>query len=194
MASDHTLKFRNKNLRNWQPAFLAALARTGLVSQSARQVGVNPKTAYHARDLRNRSGQDLARAQRFAQAWDLALQEAAEAVEMEVRKRALEGTQRSRSIYHKGRLVGTETVNLYSDQLLIFLLKSLIPEKYGAHPRQSPKPVSAPPRDLVAEVDEITRIRWAESLPLIEELLAKQAASTASADSATGPNPANSHE
>jgi len=188
MASDHTLKFRNKKLRDWQPVFLVALARTGLVGQAAREAGVNPKTAYHARDLRNRSGKDFLRAQRFAQAWDDARQEALENIEVEVRRRALQGSQRTRHIYYKGKHVGTETVHLYSDQLLIFLLKTILPEKYGDHSRRkavAQQPDQSPPRDLIAELDELTRRRWAESLPLINDFLAKQASAAASAESAS---------
>lgn len=82
----------------WRAAFLAALAVQGNVSAAAQAAKVGRRTVY---DLR---AADPA----FAAAWDKALEEGADALEAEARRRAFAG----------------------SDTLLIFLLKGARPERY----------------------------------------------------------------
>jgi hypothetical protein len=62
----------------------------------------------------------------FAAGWDEALDEAADRMEREAFRRAVEGT--NEPVYHQGQEVGA--VRKYSDTLLIFLLKAARPEKY----------------------------------------------------------------
>ena len=84
--------------RRWADAFLDVLGRTGNVTAASKAVSLYPSTAYHYRN------QD----QKFADAWDEALEKSVDILEMEARKRAFEG----------------------SDVLLIFLLKGARPYKY----------------------------------------------------------------
>jgi hypothetical protein len=103
----------------WEDAFLVALAETGNATEAARCVGIDRRTAYYLRT--NPDAQD------FAQAWDEAIQEAADHLEREARRRAVEGT--AEPVYYKGEQVGA--IQRFSDTLLIFLLKGARPEKYA---------------------------------------------------------------
>jgi hypothetical protein len=60
----------------------------------------------------------------FAAAWDAALEEAVDALEAEVRRRAVEGVEEP--IYYQGQRVGM--VRRYSDILLMFYLKRYRPQ------------------------------------------------------------------
>jgi hypothetical protein len=100
----------------WPRAFLAALRRSGVVRSACRAARVGRSTAYRHRDT------DPA----FAAAWDRALETAVDALELEARRRAVEGVERS--VFHAGKQVGI--IHDYSDTLLIFLLKANRPEKY----------------------------------------------------------------
>lgn len=98
------------NLRHlWTDAFLAHLAETGILSDAAAAAGVDRSNVWRRR-------QDDAE---FAQAVEQALDMAADKLEAEARRRALEGVEES--VYQGGQLVGTRTV--YSDSLLALLLK-----------------------------------------------------------------------
>lgn len=97
-------------------AFLSNLAELGNVRDACRAAGIGRSTAYEWR-------QDIT----FAGAWDAALEEAADALEGEARRRAVEGVEEP--IYHRGEVVGH--VQRYSDTLLIFLLKGLRPERFN---------------------------------------------------------------
>ena len=57
---------------------------------------------------------------------DHAREEAADTLEAEARRRAIEGVEEP--VFHKGQRVGT--VRKYSDLLLIFLLKGVRPQKF----------------------------------------------------------------
>jgi hypothetical protein len=98
------------NLRHlWTDAFLAHLAETGILSDAAAAAGVDRSNVWRRR-------QDDAE---FAQAVEQALDMAADKLEAEARRRALEGVEEP--VYQGGQLVGTRTV--YSDSLLALLLK-----------------------------------------------------------------------
>ncbi len=62
----------------------------------------------------------------YADAFDEAKEEAVDVLEMEARRRAVEGIDRP--VFYQGKKVGS--VRSYSDTLLIFLLKGAMPEKY----------------------------------------------------------------
>lgn len=62
----------------------------------------------------------------FAAAWDDAIEAATDALELEARRRAVEGTDRP--VFYQGGEVGY--VREYSDTLLIFLLKAHRPKKF----------------------------------------------------------------
>lgn len=95
--------------RLWTDAFLAALAECGILSQAAEAAGVDRATVWRRRQ------DDEA----FAKACDEAIDMAADKLEGEARRRALEGVEEP--VYQGGQLIGTKTV--YSDSLLALLLK-----------------------------------------------------------------------
>lgn len=106
----------------WAPAFLTALAELGVVTTAAKAADVGRRTVYHLRES------DPS----FAAAWDAAMEEAADVLETEARRRALEGWDEP--VFGSGGTgVGTVqvgTIRRFSDTLLIFTLKGLRPEKY----------------------------------------------------------------
>jgi hypothetical protein len=97
--------------------FLKTLEQTFNVSAASRVIGKKAAAAYRLRDKDNA----------FAAAWKEASDSAINAMEEAVIKRAVKGVKRKK--YYGGKLIGTETH--YSDQLAIFLLKTLRPEIYG---------------------------------------------------------------
>lgn len=93
----------------WTDAFLAALAETGILSRASEIVGVDRILVWR----RRQSDPE------FAKAVDEALEMAADKLEAEARRRAIEGVEEP--VYQGGQLVGTRIV--YSDSLLALLLK-----------------------------------------------------------------------
>lgn len=123
----------------WAKPFLAALRETGNVRAACDAVGIERSTAYD----RKNSNPD------FEKAWGKALDDAADLLEQEARRRAHEGVRRLK--FDRGRLItipledaeGKPVLDKennpvmvpyveheYSDTLLIFLLKGAKPEKY----------------------------------------------------------------
>lgn len=98
-------------------AFLAAIAETGNITSAAKITGIARKTHY------NWMQEDSA----YAAAYKEAMEQAAENLEAEARRRAVEGTLKP--VFYKGKQCGT--VREYSDTLLIFLLKGAMPDKYS---------------------------------------------------------------
>jgi hypothetical protein len=117
-----------------QQQFLEYLAETGNVSRSTRLVGTSPARLYA---LRNN---DPA----FRQAWDEAEQVAADRLEEEAWRRAVEGFDEP--VVSGGKLVRDEDGNAvmvrrYSDVLLIRLLQAHRPQKFDRRlPAASPRP------------------------------------------------------
>lgn len=103
-------------------AFLEAFASIGTITYAAKAVGISRQTHHNWLATDPHYVTDFAEAQ----------EQAAEALEAEARRRAIEGV--SKGIYHLGKLVGTELQ--YSDTLLIFLLKGALPRKYRENIRQ----------------------------------------------------------
>lgn len=97
-------------------AFLAAFAETGNVSKAAEIAEIHRSMHYHW------LGHDANYVTAFAAAED----EAADRLETEARRRAVEGVEEP--VFYKGEECGT--VRKYSDTLLIFLLNGAKPEKY----------------------------------------------------------------
>lgn len=93
----------------WTDAFLAALAECGVLTQAAAVAGVDRVTVWRRR-------QDDAE---FNAACEQAIDMAADKLEAEARRRAIEGVEEP--VYQGGQLIGTKTV--YSDSLLALLLK-----------------------------------------------------------------------
>jgi hypothetical protein len=96
--------------------FIAELKKTGNVSKAAELAKVARKTVYRWKDDDTK----------FADAWKAAIDEAADSLEEEARRRAVEGVKKP--IYQGGKRIGY--VQEYSDTLLIFLLKGAKPDKY----------------------------------------------------------------
>lgn len=100
----------------WRPKFLDELRRTGNVSAAAEVAGIDRSTAYRSRE----------NSQRFTADWEEALEEACDALELEARRRAVDGVDHP--VIYEGEI--TDTYKRYSDTLLIFLLKAHRPEKF----------------------------------------------------------------
>jgi hypothetical protein len=119
-------------------AFLLALASTGNVTVAAQMAEV---TRTHVYEWRKTDGA-------FARAWDDAIDQAADLLEAEARRRAYEGVQRLK--FDRGNVITIPLIGAdgkpviqdgepvmvpyieheYSDTLLIFLLKGARPETY----------------------------------------------------------------
>lgn len=97
-----------------QRAFIAALARTGVVAAAARSVGRSRESAYR---LRGRAGEQSG----FASAWDQAVERGGE--------RALDGAlqagvePRRTEVWYRGRHVGWRTT--YDNRLACAALRAL---------------------------------------------------------------------
>ena len=104
----------------WPARFLAVLWETGNVSAAARRAGTSRSVCYRHR--RRHAG--------FAAAWEDALEEAADRLEMEAFRRAVDGVGEER--FFGGRVIGE--VTRYSDSLLMFLLRARRPAIYGLRP------------------------------------------------------------
>lgn len=102
--------------KRWQKAFLEELRLTGIVASACMLAGVGRSTVYERRES------DAA----FKQAWDDAIEESADWLEKEARRRAEEGTLKP--VYFKGELVGF--IREYSDSLMALLLQANRPEKF----------------------------------------------------------------
>ena len=99
----------------WRGVFIERLKATGNITLAARGAGVTRQNAYQTRS-RNKT---------FRRQWDEALDEAVDLLDGEARRRA---TGMKRDVWYAGRVVGTETV--YSDKLLMFLLRAHRPRVY----------------------------------------------------------------
>lgn len=97
-------------------AFLEALQKTGNVSEAARRVNLSRRHAYKLKQ----DDPD------FRQAWQDALDAAVDTLEMEARRRAIEGYEKP--IFYQGKKIGVE--RKYSDGLLTFLLRAHRPSVY----------------------------------------------------------------
>lgn len=147
----------------WERAFLSALARLGVVGHACEAAGVARSTAYA-----HRSADDS-----FAQAWREAQQLAADRLEAEAFRRAIEGDRQP--VLHNGRPVfvwhdpedeivpeGTPgatrrvlTKVVRSDLLLIFTLKALRPERF--RDRYDPRAKGPDDRDIDKEIENLAR-------------------------------------
>lgn len=116
--TQHNATHKKRRRARWERAFLASLALTGNVSRAARDAGIDRTQPYRLRE------DDAA----FAKAWDSALEEAADRMEEEALRRAVEGVEEP--VYQKGEQIGA--IRRYSDTLLIFLLNGARPHKYKA--------------------------------------------------------------
>lgn len=95
--------------------FLAHLAETGNVTESAAVAGAPERTGWY--DLKRKNPE-------FSAAWDEALVHATDALIEEGRRRALKGVEEP--VFYQGSVCGH--IQRYSDVLLMFLVKAHRPE------------------------------------------------------------------
>ncbi len=119
-------------------AFLEALAEQGTVTSAAAVVGLSRRAAYQHRR----------KDEVFAEAWTEARETFADNLEMEARRRAVEGIEQP--VFHGGVQVGTQRV--YSDKLLMMLLRANRPEKY-AERRKTHVIADSPAGSLVIQIE-----------------------------------------
>ena len=105
-----------------QAAFLDALAATGSVSAAAQAVGLSRTAIYNLRNREDEAGDT------FRAAWDARIRQAVAVLAETAFDRAINGVEEP--VFHKGEQVGTRI--RHNDRLLMFLLKALDPENYGA--------------------------------------------------------------
>lgn len=97
-------------------AFLAAYNECGNITRAAEIAGVARQTHYDW----------MSDDEHYAAAFASATEHAADRLEQEARRRAVEGVDEP--VFYKGEPCGT--IRKYSDTLLIFLLKGVRPEKF----------------------------------------------------------------
>ncbi len=102
--------------------FLSTLSRTGNTSQACQTSGLTRRQVMTLRE-RDRA---------FDRAYDDAMNDAADLLEAEAWRRALEGTEQP--VLKGGQAV---VVRRYSDPLLMMLLRGCRPEKFRMHGRMS---------------------------------------------------------
>jgi hypothetical protein len=107
---------RNKDTASRKASFLTALSTTGIVKSACEIAEVS-------RDTANAWRRDD---KEFTLAWNKALDIAADRVEAEVVRRAVDGVEKD--VYYQGKVVGQ--VREYSDRMLELLIKGLKPEKF----------------------------------------------------------------
>jgi len=105
----------SKSVQLKRDAFLAAYAEVGTVTHAADIVGVHRNAHYNWM-------QDPEYVEKFREAE----KQAADVLEKEVRRRAVEGVLEP--VFYQGQECGT--VRKYSDTLLIFATKGALPQKY----------------------------------------------------------------
>jgi hypothetical protein len=109
---------------DWRPAYIAALAETGMHTRAATAAGISHCQAYKHRQS------DI----EFAAKCEEAMKVASESLEAEARRRAQEGVRRLK-FYQGEAILDPETgrpyvEHEYSDALTMFLLKGERPDKY----------------------------------------------------------------
>ena len=118
----HTTLTKLTPKKRWQETFLTELAACGIITDACKAAGVSRQAAYKARE----------RSPTFVAAWDDAVDQAADVMEREAWRRAVEGVEKPVFGSLGGRSGSGEIgrVQEYSDTLLIFLLKGARPEKF----------------------------------------------------------------
>jgi hypothetical protein len=99
----------------WAQKFLDSFEEVGTVKAAAAQVGIQRTTPYK---LRKRDSS-------FAQAWEEAEEASTQTLEREALRRAVEGVDKPVTVAGE-----REVVKVYSDTLLIFMLKARRPDVY----------------------------------------------------------------
>ena len=108
---------QQKNMRANQARFLEAYEKLGYISKAAAAAGITSRAHYKW----------MAADPDYAERFDDAHLVHCETLEVEARRRAVEGV--TQKVYFKGDVCGDKQV--YSDQLLVVLLKGAMPDKYA---------------------------------------------------------------
>lgn len=103
-------------MKDWAPAFLAAIVRGSHVRDACEEAGISGQLPYHRRQ----------NDEEFGRAWQEASDIGTKALESEAARRAYHGTLKP--VFHKGNECGR--IREYSDTLLMFLLRARRPKKY----------------------------------------------------------------
>ena len=127
----HYKKIRSPKKR----AFLTALAHTGNVTKAADIADIARSAHY----------QWLEADPVYAAAYKDAMEQAAQRLEAEAKRRAVEGVEEP--VFYQGKQCGV--IRRYSDVLLMFLLKGAMPDKYKE--RTSTELTGAGGKDLRVE-------------------------------------------
>lgn len=119
----------------WYKAFIACMRDTGNVRESCEAAGITRTSAYNQRKAD----------EEFAAQWDEAMEEAADALETEARRRAHEGLRRYKFLRDGTPIEHPVTrepyyEHEYSDRLLEFLLKGARPDKFRDAKATAPDP------------------------------------------------------
>ncbi len=148
----------------WQPRFIAALAKRGVVLDACRAAHVGRATAYEHK----------AADPEFAKAWAAALEEAADAMEHEAWRRAVEGLVRKKFTRTGEPITDPATGNQYfereySDSLLQFLLKASRPGKF----RETAKVEHSGEIGVLTpeQIEEKRKERWKDVRPALMRAL-----------------------
>ena len=123
-------------------AFLAAFSEVGNITVAAEAADIHRRTHYDW----------MADDDEYAEAFHDAKEAAADRLEEEARRRAVQGVEEPVGWY-QGSPGGT--ITRYSDTLLIFLLKGVRPEKYRETVKQSPEDAETMARRLKAALSAI---------------------------------------
>ena len=134
-----------------QQAVLDAYAMYGTIAKACEVSGV-PRSE-HYRWLKGK---------RYTARFEEAEEQAVQALETEARRRALVGTEKP--LFHKGKEVGH--VRVFSDPLLVFLLKAKRPEVY----RDRGLPARAELPDASASSSDTRLLTWISSATLEKAL------------------------
>ncbi len=148
----HIATQKKEGLSFTQQAFLSAFGQCGTVSYAA--IAAKCDRTRHYAWLQDEA---------YSQAFEVAQAAAAEYLENEARRRAVEGIEVA--VFHQGKQVGTQ--HKYSDVLLIFLLKGCLPEKYRDRyevTAQVAVPVPDPGREALSDAELQLLIETAKQL------------------------------
>lgn len=149
------LQERSIRKDGWTPdrraTFFRVLAETANVTLAAETAGMSRETAYRQR--RNSAP--------FEKAWQEALKSGIDRLEMMVLERALNGTEKT--IPLKGGKV--KTVRVFSERMIIHLLKAHKPEVYGVAPFRARFQTEATPPPVMDAAEARARM-----LKIIDEV------------------------
>lgn len=151
----------------WKPAFLCVFAECGNATAAADAAGIDPSTAYRARQA------DM----EFNAAWEVAKLVAADTLRTEAWRRAVTGGRSYKFTKSGEPMVHPETGQayyemVYSDALLVLLLKAYAPDEFKDRTAVETNAAPAPKYDLarltpaeLTQLEALTRAATPPELP-----------------------------